>query len=189
MLFCCIVWTMNQYYLPWRAGALYHATHVRDGAQLVELMRVAFELKPTFAPLVVMIRQVHGTFSASTSSTPTWVSENNQSTDGGRVSTTCGRNPGFQAERGFLVRLIRECRKIRRVIFESLTKYSAGPFQPFSTSQIKQTSSRCPSRSTDVKSCQTGGYEPELHCQLSPPATNSAHSQHAVSIISPRSKE
>ena len=97
---------MNQYYLLWRAGALYRATHVRDGAQLVELTRVAFKLKPTFALLVVMIRQVHGTFSASTNSTPTWVSENNPSTDGGRVSTTCGRNPGFQAERGFLVRLI-----------------------------------------------------------------------------------
>jgi hypothetical protein len=110
MLFCCTVWTkvwtMNQYYLPWRAGTLYRATHVHDGTQLVELTHVAFKLKPTFAPLVVMIRQVHGTFSASTNSTLTWVSENNPSTDGGRVSTTCGRNPGFQAERGFLVRLI-----------------------------------------------------------------------------------
>ena len=45
---------MNQYYLPWRAGALYRATHVRDEAQLVELTRVAFKLKLTFAPLVVM---------------------------------------------------------------------------------------------------------------------------------------
>ena len=69
---------MNQYYLPWRAGALYRATHVRDGAQLVELTRVAFKLKLTFAPLVVMIRQVHGIFPASTNSTPTWVSENNR---------------------------------------------------------------------------------------------------------------
>ena len=42
---------MNQYYLPWRAGALYRATHVRDGAQLVELTRVVFKLKLTFAPL------------------------------------------------------------------------------------------------------------------------------------------
>ena len=97
---------MNQYYLSWRAGALYRAIHVRDGAQLVELTRVACKLKLTFAPLVVMIRQVHGAFPASTNSTPTWVSENNPSIDGGRVSTTCGRNPGFQAERGFLVRLI-----------------------------------------------------------------------------------
>ena len=97
---------MNQYYLPWRAGALYRAAHVRDGAQLIELTRVACKLKLTFAPLVVMIRQVHGTFPASTNSTPTWFSENNPSTDGGRVPTTCGRNPGFQAERGFLVRLI-----------------------------------------------------------------------------------
>ena len=79
---------------------------MRDGAQLVELPRVAFKLKLTFAPLVVMVRQVHGTFPAPTNSTPTWVSENNPSTDGGRVSTTCGRNLGFQAERGFLVRLI-----------------------------------------------------------------------------------
>ena len=85
---------------------MYRAIHVRDGAQLVELTRVACKLKLTFAPLVVMIRQVHGAFPASTNSTPTWVSENNPSIDGGRVSTTCGRNPGFQAERGFLVRLI-----------------------------------------------------------------------------------
>ena len=72
---------MNQYYLPWRAGALYRVTHVHDGAQLVELTCVAFKLKLTFAPLVVMIRQVHGTFSASTNSTLTWVSENNPLTD------------------------------------------------------------------------------------------------------------
>ena len=97
---------MNQYYLPWGAGTLYHTTHVHDGAQLVELMRVMFKLKLTFAHLVVMIRQVHDTFLASTNSTLSWVSENNPSTDRGRVSTTCGRNPGFQAERGFLVRLI-----------------------------------------------------------------------------------
>ena len=34
---------------------MYRAIHVRDGAQLVELTHVAFKLKLTFAPLVVMI--------------------------------------------------------------------------------------------------------------------------------------
>ena len=69
-------------------------------------MCVAFKLKLTLAPLIMMTTQVHGTFPASMNSTLAWVPENNPLTDGSRVSTKCRRNPGFQVERMFLVRLI-----------------------------------------------------------------------------------
>ncbi|KIK01317.1 hypothetical protein K443DRAFT_98809 [Laccaria amethystina LaAM-08-1] len=62
--------------------------------------------------------------------------------------------------------------KIRRIIFESLTKYSAGAFQPLSTSQIKQIAGRAgrygqhlssPSSSSSSSAKEHCGYATTLH--------------------------
>ena len=70
-------------------------------AQLVELTCVVFKLKLTFATLVVMIRQFHGTFSASTNSTPRWVAENNPLTDGVRFLPHAEETQGSRQKGGF----------------------------------------------------------------------------------------
>ena len=49
---------------------------------------------------------IPGTYGFNSDNSDIGFLEINLSTDGGRVSTKCRRNPGFLLERGFLVRII-----------------------------------------------------------------------------------